>query len=312
MRTLTVSVSIAFILASGLPAIAANFGPAPQPYDGPPLIIGSTWGSCEYIDWGQVGDDWLKGYFSNPLTGKPFTGGSQIDFGWITLPGWKADPTPPPAPLYGGPFISGQLGPSTTMTLNTGDPPPVMTLDTDNPSNTKPPDPPKPPDPGPDVVPVVGDLGGPVQEEKGPKPLDPTKDTIGMHVTGSEPGQTIAFLGPERAMPWSGPGKLDGGYDIGFAGCTTRLDNTCTFTVARNQLSTYGLGKLAQAGPGQIFNLVASNYPAAPAEGGDACRSKQWSVGRSGHAMPDASATRERIPGGSELPVAFIRIRNAR
>jgi hypothetical protein len=303
MRALTLSVSVAFVLVAGLPAIAANLGPPPEPYDGPPLIIGSTWGSCEYTNWWRVGDDWLKEY-SNPLTGKPLTGGSQVDDFWTPLDAWKAvgstaDPAPP---LYVGPFISGQLGPSTTMTLDTGNPPPVMTLDTDNP--------PKPPDPGPAVVPLVGDLQpAPAPENKKP---DPANDTIGVRVTGSEPGQTYAFLGPERAVPWSGPGKLDGGYDIGFAGCTTKFDNTCNFTLARNQLSTYGLGKLAQAGPGQIFNLVASNYPAAPAEGDDACRSKQWSIGRGSHAMPDAPATRERIPGGSELPVAFIRVRNAR
>src|SRR5476649_2479854 len=107
MRALTLSVSVAFVLVAGLPAIAANLGPPPQPYDGD-IIIGSTWGSCEYIDWWQVGGDLLK---QHPLFPDPFTGGSQIGiFGWIPNPGWLINPTPPAAPLYVGPFISGQLG----------------------------------------------------------------------------------------------------------------------------------------------------------------------------------------------------------
>lgn len=122
-------------------------------------------------------------------------------------------------------------------------------------------------------MPVVGDLGGPPNDsqKKTPSP----DDTIGLRYTGSEPGQTLALMSPEHMLPWSSPVKLDGGYDLGFAGCTTGLDNTCTASLHRSELASYGFGKLGLSNAYTTLNFKAFKYPAAPPLGDDACRSKQ-------------------------------------
>jgi hypothetical protein len=199
------------------------------------------------------------------------------------------------------------------MTLETD--PPVMTLNTDDPpdkSGNKPPDapkdPPKPDTGGTDVVPVVGDLGGGgTTDAPAPKP-DTSDAPIGVRITGTDSGQTFAFLGPEHALPGSGPAKLDGGFSANFAGCTTGIDKTCGFTVAHNQLGAYGLGRLGLAGSHPILNLVLSGNLATSPSSDDACRSKQQSGGRETVAMARAFAI--RTP--TELPVTSIRVRGIR
>ena len=276
MRGLALFISVAFAVAGYRPAIAAD--PVDPPVSG---WIFSSWGDDDYCDYFS----WKAFVYTDPITGKPATFG----FGWHP---WGISQINPQVPIYTGPIFigletGGSPGPATTMTLNTDDPPstpPTMTGDPPGQSN-KPPDPPKAPDPGTDVVPVVGDLGGPVTSPDAPPPKpDPSGAPIGIRVTGSDSGQTYAFRGPEHAVPGSGPGKLDGGHDVGFAGCTTGADKTCGFTVAHNQLSGYGLATFSQAGAHQMLNLVASGYPTAPASD-DACRSKQRSGGREANAI---------------------------
>jgi len=276
MRKLTLLVAVAFVVAfprSAAPADPLTSAPVPAP------VIFVTWGGCDYTFW--IG-------------------------GWVRL----SDPTPSPSPplIYIPPYISSQFKFETppTMTLDTNDPP-TLTLDTDKPDpNDKPPDPPKPPDPGSDVVPVVGDLGGPADGSTPKNPPAQGDNNIGMNFNGSEPGQTVAIAGPEHQIPWSGPGKLDGGYASGFAGCTTGPDRTCSFKIAPSELGTYNFGKFKPAS----MTLSLAHYPAAPPAGEDACRSKQRSA-RNGTRARSAPDNAHRIIG-DELPVAFIRLRDAR
>ncbi|QPF91073.1 hypothetical protein [Bradyrhizobium commune] len=289
----------AWSIFPALLAAQTQIATAADPVSAPPPQISTSWDGCGYTTW--VG-------YTGGLSG--FGGLSPYSHIWIQYDFSRfdpqPDPSPTPAPLYTGPYIL--LQPSQTMTLNTDDPaqntPPTMTLNTDDPpaqgNNT-----PKPPDDGTDVVPVVGDLGGPPSDSG--KKTPPPDDTIGLHYTGSESGQTFALMSPEHMLPWSSPVKLDGGYDLAFPGCTTGLDNTCTASLKRSELSSYGFGKLSLSSAYKTLDFKVFNYGNAPPIGDDACRSKQ---------VPPVRQARASIEGAGghdgEIPSVTIHLRSAR